>query len=530
MKVDTASMLNQLNIASKADMLSKLSIGDTVRVQVLDVSSKSLVLRLPDGTMINASSLLELDVNLGDFLDLKVNHKVDGQIFVEVATQTGTESATMDELKIKLMSMNIPLNEKNMEMAQQMVKNNIAFTKENFQLIANLMKQHGQASPDKISFMLGNDIVVNQKNITLLDNFVQHKHQLGQQLKVLIEQLNTLKNDVMVTNAAYRGNTGGNTANAVNNALENSVSESHNMAANTQTQQALPSEYGQAGRMLGEELSKSQGSFSDSQGQTTPMSVEESTVAGKMNVKLEQAQSLFKELIQNKEGDLLEDKQFRGELMRTFADSKQHRLEDVLKSLFKIVDRAAGDKLAREINAEKLVKELSDALNTIKTEIEGLSTNEKNAVFNTIHHIQDNLNFLDQLNRFTTFVQIPVNINGQETTAELYIFKDNRNKKKIDPSNATVLVSLFTANLGQVEAVVNIFNKNVETVFRSEEQGILEFIRKNSTPLYNLLDAQGYRLTKVSYKQISPEQQANILNVQDVKAETNKRYTFDMRV
>ncbi|MBZ4646811.1 MAG: hypothetical protein JG777_2300, partial [Clostridia bacterium] len=165
---------------------------------------------------------------------------------------------------------------------------------------------------------------------------------------------------------------------------------------------------------------------------------------------------------------------------------------------------------------------------TIKTKIAGLNASEKNDILDTVNDIEESIHFLHHLNKFTAFVQIPVNINDYNTTAELYVFKDTRGKKKIDPSNATIFLSLATANLGQIEAFISIINKNVECNFQMKEKETLSFIKNNITPLYSLLEGHGYKLIKVTYKEVT--EKTNIMSVQQHGKQAGKRYSFDIRV
>ena len=543
MKIDVMRSLNQLNISNKNDILSRLNVGDAIRVQVVEASAETLTLRLPDGSLINASSLLQLNISIGDFLDLSVNHKTDSQIFVEIVKEAGTNSVKSAEIKNMLLALNIPVNDQNMEIAQEMIRNNVALTKENFQWISKLLNQYKQMTPEKALFMVGNEIPVDEKNMMLLDQFVQHKQQIGDQLKTLMAQLNKLAEgagrpqDPSSTNVPNNADHTGQLQRVPNNEetyipRQPGVQTSETTEAGRQNV-LMQRDTGARGQMPAE--GKIESSNAD-QKPVIPSDTGNGSVQGKeaaireMSQKLANVQNMTDHLIQGKGTNVLEPGQLDTVLSREAAAQEAKDLGALIKTLFKVVDASGADRLPQDIQAEKTIKDIAEIVGRIRTEIEPLNIAEKQNILSTINHIEESLKFIEHLNRDTTFVQIPLHINGQDTTAELYVFKDARKKKKVDPSDATVLLSLFTINLGQVEAMIHIVNKNVECLFRLEDKRILEFIRKNSTPLYSLLDAQGYNLTKVSYKHITRQQQANIVNVQKIKEGLNRKYSFDMRV
>ncbi len=508
MKIDGFRLLNQLDISTKNQILSKLSIGDTIRVQVAEQTSQTLVLRLPDGSFINASSMLELDVHLGDFLDLSVNQKTDSQIFVEIVKENVDSNIKGDELKLKLQAIDIPVDSKSIEIAQEMIKNNISLTKENFQKINQFIKEHHQITPEKATFMTASDIPVNDKNIAQLEQFIQHKQLVGEQLKQLTELLDTIIKHENLSNTGKQMDA----PKVVHDRSEDIQQPNTTQQTNT-TQQP-----DQGQKIENEKQTNSSMQIDNNQ----------ETLSQLKNISLKlNGQDIH--LIEQQEDEqlLLKDKKVPNE-QNILKETKG--LITLVKSLFKVIDNTRTNSIPQEIQEDKLLKELTKTFDTIKGEIENINSDEKQSIISTIQDIEDSLRFMDQLNKFTSFIQIPININGQDTTAELYVLKDGNKKKKIDPSNATIFLSLFTINLGRIETLVNIRGKSIECTFRSEDKDILTFIKKNSMPLYHLLDAQGYKLTNVMVQEITESEHANITNVKQIKRQVDKKYSFDTRV
>lgn len=472
MRIDGFKEFQQLNISTLNHLITRLDIGETVRVQITGVSPRLLSLRLPDGSNINAAGMIPIDVNIGDFLDLIIKAKTDSQIFVEILKETpiSNEIKTAD-LKDTLMSLNIFPEHKNIEIAKGIVKNNIPFTKENFNSMLTLLNKFSHIEPDKLLFLFSNNIPVNEKNIAMFNKYIEHKQLLGGSLEKLTQQLTQLEDATTPTG--------------------------HVNIKDPLTASSIDDKNG---------LKHENNGIKFVEGDTA-------------QIKGEQVENFTKPYL-NSENDQL--------LSSTIDNKEINHLKKLIASLIKTVDKSKADNLPEEINASKVIRKTMDVLETIKTKIAGLNASEKNDILDTVNDIEESIHFLHQLNKFTAFVQIPVNINDYNTTAELYVFKDTRGKKKIDPSNATIFLSLATANLGQIEAFISIINKNVECNFQMKEKETLSFIKNNITPLYSLLEGHGYKLIKVTYKEVT--EKTNIMSVQQHGKQAGKRYSFDIRV
>ena len=91
-----------------------------------------------------------------------------------------------------------------------------------------------------------------------------------------------------------------------------------------------------------------------------------------------------------------------------------------------------------------------------------------------------------------------------------------QNKKKIDPNNTIMFISLDTVNMGRVEALLDIKSRNVTVNLRTENKQINEFIKTQIKDLYAGLAACGYKLAGVRYAVIdaasTPIQQERLLD------------------
>lgn len=110
--------------------------------------------------------------------------------------------------------------------------------------------------------------------------------------------------------------------------------------------------------------------------------------------------------------------------------------------------------------------------------------------------ISDNINFMNEMNTTMQFVQFPVQINGKEHQAELYVY---RNKKNVnaDKEEKTAFIRLDMENLGNVEIYVKLYNSDVNMRFYVDNDEAKTILKDN-------IDILNERITKLGY-QVSEE-------------------------
>ncbi|MDR0670711.1 MAG: hypothetical protein LBF64_00160 [Oscillospiraceae bacterium] len=201
-------------------------------------------------------------------------------------------------------------------------------------------------------------------------------------------------------------------------------------------------------------------------------------------------------------------------------------LRAALAELFRDIRPGQADGLPRAMDADRLTRALLDALRAAGEEASARPPAERARAEATLRDIAAGVRFTQQLGNFATVVQWPVILNGQETTAELYIFGGDGARSRIDPKNATLFLSLSTAHMGRVEALVKVIGKHVECDFRLPSKEQADFVRAAAPKLGALLEGAGYRLTRSSSIQLL-EPAAGPLAVAEAKAFFDRRYRFD---
>ncbi|MDR0325965.1 MAG: hypothetical protein LBI19_07745 [Oscillospiraceae bacterium] len=204
-------------------------------------------------------------------------------------------------------------------------------------------------------------------------------------------------------------------------------------------------------------------------------------------------------------------------------------IRELLDALFARVAPGRNRELPWELDPPKLTREIGRLLTSVIETARELPVQTRTELLNTAREIVQTLRFAEQINHCAAFAQLPITINGERTTAQLYVFNDSTEKKKIDPQNATLFVSLKTANLGTVEGFIKVIGTGVEADFSLRTDEAAGLFCAGLPELAGLLEARGYRLERVTAA-VAREEPLPPAAVEKGRAVRAGRYRFNRTV
>lgn len=171
-------------------------------------------------------------------------------------------------------------------------------------------------------------------------------------------------------------------------------------------------------------------------------------------------------------------------------------------------------RLSRQLGA------LSEAL--------GNAGQENSAMGKMVQNLNQNLNFLNQLNDTYSYVQLPLKMMDNDAHGELYVYA-NRHKKAVREGEVSALLHLDMANLGPMDVYVQLREDNVSTRFYLPEEEMLDFIAEHIDMLNSRLEKRGYHMNCAFQTR---EMQAGNTVMQELIEEQSNRpalsdYSFD---
>ena len=192
---------------------------------------------------------------------------------------------------------------------------------------------------------------------------------------------------------------------------------------------------------------------------------------------------------------------FSDMLLRIVQDSADtasgdiKKLAGLLERLFTRIERNSEDEGAGE-RLRRAREELFVRLSLVEEAISRAAPQAKTEILGQTRRLMDHVRLLNSIDQFV-YMQLPVKLDEERRTAELYIFK-KKNGKRIDPDNANILLALDLENMGHWEGLINIRDKDVS--IRMEVRGAdeKEYFSENTVMLHELLAEAGFKLVSAA--------------------------------
>jgi hypothetical protein len=218
---------------------------------------------------------------------------------------------------------------------------------------------------------------------------------------------------------------------------------------------------------------------------------------------------------------------------KAFVENKSAVKDDsdtdrIRRSFEKMFVRVSED--SKDMDVKKVYKSMYEKLDTLAKALETSKVLGKEDMLMRVLSLKDNIEFVNDINRHSVYMQIPLNIMDSNTTGELYILKRDSKRKRIDPANVTVFLSLDTKSLGLVESLISINKKNISLNMRFENREVIDLFKESFQELYNSLQEMGYKLVDIKYRVI--EEKVNLINANKaLDSELNRfKKAIDFRI
>ncbi len=546
-----------INMSSMPDILSKLAVGDIIRAKVLNISANDLILKLFDGTTLNANSLTSLDIVQGDVVDFVVKSNINNQLVLETVKEKDNNQKSLkdSELSIKkqLIELDIKPDKKNMEIAKEIKQTDLPLNKEVFGKIADAIIGFKNFTPQKAAYLVANNIIPEEKNISILNKIVDEKQKISSMVQSTLDSLYEITDNDVISSIRHALKhsiiQGTDTEHDPEQFVINDSTRKELVRSTIEKAFADPGlDKGPTTNAIKEKLTEFiTASLKEDHGavpkhiSSDKFQAEKAIIFLKENLKgvektkfnqVEFVESILKNT-NKKIGEKLKsfDIPAKDETLSEEQPVERTKYEKAIKDVFerihlKIDENTSG----KDLQIKKAYKEMYESLEIIKSVIEHKNPENKEAILQKIDNLQSSLKFINEINNHSTYIQIPMNMFDKNSTGELYVLRKGSNRKKIDPQNASVLVSLNTQNLGQIDSLVSVNKKNISLNLRVEDKTIIEFLKENYVQLYNSLKSKGYKLVDVKYRLI--EEEINAINADRIiKKELDMdRQTIDFKI
>ncbi len=149
-----------------------------------------------------------------------------------------------------------------------------------------------------------------------------------------------------------------------------------------------------------------------------------------------------------------------------------------------------------EVSDKENVENLYNRLNTQAKQLAETITKNLGAdskAFQSATSLQNNIDFMNQLNNMFHYVQLPLKMADQNANGELYVYSNG--KRKFEPGETvSAILHLDMDNLGPLDVYVKMKDNNVKTNFYVADEGIIDLIEEHIDVLNERLNKRGYKM------------------------------------
>ncbi len=551
-------------IEELVETAKQLTVGNIFEGTVNSVRGNQVILGLSSGQNITARLDKGIVLTPGQSVFFQVKANEGSQVRIKPISMQG--SAGNPTLTQALEAAGLPVTERNLNMVNAMMKEQMPIDAKSLQDMSRLLLQDKGASPATVVEMTKLQIPLSPGNIMQFESYKEDQGQVIRQMNQLVDEITSMfeQPDLSLEDgvALNRGIVSFFTENATGEMPDMAAQKTQEMAAQKTPDmetafaapeaRAIPLSPQEAAVLTGrtsvftQELLPMEEYPADSVGAALePQEIKE------MQVKLSKFPQFIKEYPQyfdengqwkpeTKTGTFLKD------LAEFFsASAPSLKREGVMELLSGKAYRHLAEKMMSDqwtLRPEELTEEHSvrDLYQKMEGQLQRLHELVGNypkvgeTVANAAGNLSSNIEFMEQINQLYTYVQIPIKLQGQNINSELYVFR-NAKQDKGEDEPLSAFLHFDMQMLGSMDISVKLLHRNVTTNWYLASQEAMEMIEANLPQLTQRLEAKGYQCEM--HVETTEKGEKKIDFVEDFLKGNEKRrsdgqvhrYSFDVR-
>ncbi len=519
----SSSNTNLYNSAMASKLMALLP-GQTLQGEVVSVQGNQVQLLLGNEMLLNASLENQLGINPGQLMSFQIKSNT-GSLLSLIPLSV---NLTSDENVMKALNeANLPVTDKTVEMVNNLMKEGMPIDKETLINVNKELMANPQAEVSDVVQMMRLKIPVTEQNLEQFQAYKNYNHQLSEGIKELQGQLFDLVNGsgsaegvsgdkqfmlqllrfiagehgatetvtlkdgqaaladgVQAGNASMDGALTQSLKGAGQNGLSGAESELpvQNSVAGNIADATVSEGAGQAPSEAGVVSEDKLSALNTSEKDALFAQLKELGVSDKTIALLKSGQLDMKQLAM-----LLQEENLSAESMtKLFASKEFGKLfqDEMMRQML-----LSPDKISKE-DVHEYFSRLQEQTSRLMHILDGAGQLQS-AAGKSVQNINQNVDFMNQLNQMFTYVQLPLKMAQDSAHGDLYVYTNKKNLAKKD-GNVSALLHLDMPNLGMLDVYVAMQSEKVSTKFYLQDESALEFLEQNMELLTERLQKRGY--------------------------------------
>ena len=546
--------------AQNAIALGKSNAGDIVTGEVVNVNGKSVQIQLDNKNVITARLENNMNVSVGQSLAFEVKSNMNGQIaLTPLFTNT-----TMNPAMIKAITMaSLPLSEQTIGMTATMMDNGMGIDRQSMQQMYSLINEYADADPSNLVSMKAMGIPINENSIEQFEIYKNNEHQILNAANDLSDELGNVIGELSLSETGELVNIfAGNVDEKLllemkNNLAAEEIVEEPEVVLEEQTFAGpFGASFADANRVKEEPQEMVITEEVNRERSFEAVDAQESDLTKLMGPeeRSEFAKTLFESGLSDEKIDSILDGSASPQQVMAYtqaaielskSDNHNHEALSKLvssKSFTNLLKDAmskewtirADEGFSKE-SVKELYNKISQGSEKLLNFLQGVGKGDS-AAANMTQNIQQNLNFMNDLNQLFQYVQVPLKFSEENANGDLFVYT---NKKKLSEKDGEVsaLLHLDMQALGTMDIHVSMKDKDhVNTHFYMANDALLDFVSEHLGELDERLKERGYTMHSVASVRDTKAMNENEINNKAVatmlgidKHKIVAKYSFDMR-
>ncbi len=534
--------------------ITQVGEGQLFHGQILNVTREQVSILLDNNSTMLARLGDAVNLNIGDSITFQVRENNGDNVVIRPFLESAAQIKDSAIFKV-LEGNNLSPTEKNYQIAETLMNNNMPVDKTHMQQIMQQSYKYPDVSIDTLVSMNKLGIPVNSETIGQFQDYMSNSHQMINNLSELSQNISEFSRQ-MINEIATSG-VDDNVLNSellnFNTTLLGAISETGDMAN--------PETFLNATVSTGEVLTEGQVTVANSDemvdGQAKNMSELKNqainNLATRLNVSEEGLNEIFSTL--SKAG-------FSDEVLTKMADNSDtplkllNNINELLKSnpeveidiknLFtsesykELLDKGIKHKFTLDPSEMKDPKEIEnlynkiyDKTNNLMEAFSGKGGAAGENLNNSAKNMQQRLDFMQNLNEMFTYAQLPVKMSSNEANSELFVYL-NKKRMQDKKEEVSALLHLDMDHLGPTDVHVSLRGNMVHTKFYVEDEASAKILDDHMNILEKAVNDNGFTLsneviTRAATLNDKPNMVVDEMLGTDLE-QSVKRYSFDVRM
>lgn len=543
--------------------LRSLTKGNIFEGTVSSMKNGRVTLALSSGQQIFARIEGKVQLSLGQSMFFQVKSNDGSQIAIRPFSVEGT-GANYTLLQA-LSAAGVPAESDYLSMVNRMMEEQMPIDRNSIQQMARMVNAHQEIDVQTLVQLNKLGITIDEQNAAQFENYLDDKQAITNEFDQLIEELPQALESESLSPQQMR-NFGSEFLLALTDGLEDVPLQNDGLTSQEVPAESVAENAIEKNITDGNSLEKS---ALLENGELLQATEDGEAVAQETAVERSVQQSESYSATPHTLGALMDGKQLQnlntmlGELLGTDATryTKDSGVVEVLKDIQQVLKDSLPierEQIGKLLSSKEFVHMVKDTLqqqwtlqpqdleadgtdkvaklyDRMNSQLEKItealkSIGQENTSFaQTAADIQSNVEFMNQINQAYTYVQIPLQMSGQNASAELFVYT---NKKALAEGDRelTAFLHLDLDHLGATDVSVKMKNKQVSTNFYLDDDASYELISLNIDRLEKRLQEKGYQCNvSVINEAKHVNFVENFLKKDQPSAGQLHRYSFDMR-